>query len=404
VLGKLVPSHRPYLDLSGCARPTHDRAVSPIDSARIDRGGNVFASSRLILVAWLLIGVVPIPPAQANPFEYDFHELAPGVWAAVREDPFELPQEGNALFVVTTEGVVLFDAGGSPLMGAAIVAKVQSITAEPITHVVISHWHGDHMRGLQAIRAAFPAAQVITHPHSREMIVTTRERWLKRRVIMVGNIRSALGAALAKDQDLSGRPLIPAERAWLEKGLTITDQLDSENQRTDYVIPNVTFAENMTLFLGGREIRLLHPGNAHTAGDLMLWLPHERILATGDIVTAPIPLMPSPYTRDYVGVLASIKSLDFSTLLPGHGSVQKDAQYLDLLSDTFATANEQMKAYVAQGISQDEATKKIDFSKVEPRFTHGDAFLANRFADYVADALPDAAYAVANGKVPEEKF
>lgn len=364
----------------------------------------MFVASRLILAACLLFGVMPVPAAHANPFEYAFQELAPGVWGAIRDDPFELPQEGNALFVVTGEGVVLFDAGGSPAMGEAIVAKVRMVTSEPITHVVISHWHGDHMRGLQAIRAAFPAAQIITHPHSRDMIVSTRERWAKRRVSMVGNIRHAIAEALAKDQDLSGRAVIPAERAWLEKGLTITDQLDSENQRTDYVSPNVTFAENMTLFLGGREIRLLHPGKAHTAGDLVLWLPREKIVATGDVVTAPIPLMPSPYTHDYVGVLASIKSLGFSTLVPGHGPVERDAQYLDLLSDTFDTVNEQMKALVAQGIGQQDVAKKIDFSRVEARFTHGDPFLANRFADYVAGALPDAAYLVESGKVPEEKF
>jgi len=160
----------------------------------------------------------------------------------------------------------------------------------------------------------------------------------------------------------------------------------------------------MTLFLGGSEIRVLHPGKAHTAGDLMLWLPRERIVASGDIVTAPIPLMPSPYTRDYAGVLASIKSLGFSALVPGHGPVQHDTRYLDLLSDTFETVNEQMKSFVAQGLSQEAAAKKIDFSRVEARFTHGDAFLANRFVDYVAGALPDATYLVESGKVPEEKF
>ena len=353
---------------------------------------------------FLLGNAVTLRSVHANPFEYTFQELAPGVWGAVREDPFELPQEGNALFVVTSEGVVLFDAGGSPAMGEAIVAKVRAETSEPISHVIISHWHGDHMRGLQAIRAAFPRAQIIAHPHSRDMIVATRERWLKRREIMVDNIRKGVGAALAKSQDLSGRALIPAEQAWLEKGIAITDQLDGENKRTDYVIPNVTIAENMTLFLGNREIRLLHPGNAHTAGDLMLWLPKERILATGDIVTAPIPLMPSPYTRDYVRVLASIRAMDFSTLLPGHGLVQHDATFVDLLSETFETVNAQMDSLVTEGMSHDEAVQKIVFSRVEPRFTHADPYLANRFADYVGSALPDAAYTTATGKMPEEKF
>ncbi|HUD72899.1 MAG TPA: MBL fold metallo-hydrolase [Dongiaceae bacterium] len=348
--------------------------------------------------------VAAAEPAGANPFEYVFQPLAPGVWAAIRQDPFELPQEGNAVFVVTDRGVVLFDAGGSPAMGEAIVAKVKAVTTQPITHVVLSHWHGDHMRGLQAIRAAFPQALILAHPHARDFIAETQDRWLKRRVSMAPNISKALHAALDKNQDLSGRPLIPAEKKWLEAGLAIVDSLDRENQRTTYVVPDATFEDRLTLFLGGREIRFLRPGNAHTAGDLVLWLPAEKIVATGDIVTAPIPLMPSPWTRDYPATLEAIKALGFTTLVPGHGAVQHDAQYLDLLAETIRSVGTRMHALVAQGVGESEAVPRIDFADLEPRFTHGDPFLANRFEDYVAGPLPQAAFAVESGKAPAEVF
>jgi len=343
--------------------------------------------------------------ASANPFEYRWQQLAPGVWAAVRQDPFELPQEGNSVFVVTDQGVVVFDAGGSPMMGEAIVAKIRSVTDKPVTHVIISHWHGDHIRGLQAIQAAFPQVQIFTHPHSRDFIVATQDRWLKRRVSMVPNIRKSVEAALNKNQDLSGRPLIKEERAWLQQGLSIADNLDRENKRTAYVIPNVTFEDHMTLYMGAKEIQFLHLGNAHTAGDIIMWLPQEKIVATGDIVTAPIPLMPSPYTKDYVGVLNRIKALGFKTLVPGHGHVEYDSQYVDLLIDTIETVSSQMKLFVAQGLSEEKAVAKVDFSSVEKRFTHGDPFLTNRFQDYVSSlALAEAAYLVETGKGPKEVF
>jgi glyoxylase-like metal-dependent hydrolase (beta-lactamase superfamily II) len=356
---------------------------------------------RFLLLAWLLLQGWT---AGANPFQYSWQELAPGVWGGIRLDPFALPQEGNAVFVVTGEGVVVFDAGGSPLMGESIVAKVRSVTDKPITHVIISHWHGDHMRGLQAIQAAFPRAAILAHPFSRDFIVTTQDRWLKRRVSMVPNVRKAVDAALANGVDLQGRPLIPQEKAWLEEGLRITAQLDAENQRTTYVIPNATFADRLVLYLGGREIQLLHPGNAHTAGDVIMWLPQEGIVAAGDIVTAPIPLMPSPYTDDYVAVLDRIKALPFKTLVPGHGLVEHDSAYVDLLIDTFRTVSAQMKSLVAGGASHEEAVARVDFSSVENRFTHGDAFLTNRFHDYVSTALPEAAYRVATGAGIKEAF
>ena len=342
---------------------------------------------------------------RANPFEYSWQQLASGVWAGIRQDPFELPQEGNTVFVVTDRGVVVFDAGGSPAMGEAIVTKVRSLTDKPITHVIISHWHGDHMRGLQSIVAAFPQVQIFAHPYSRDFIASTQERWLKRRVTMVPNVRKAVNDALSKNVDLSGRPLIDSEKAWLQKGLSITDQLDQENNRTAFVVPNVTFEDRLILYMGAREIQFLHLGNAHTAGDLIMWLPQEKIVATGDIVTGPIPLMPSAYTNEYVTVLGKIKAFEFKTLVPGHGPIESDGQYVDLLMDTIRTVSAQMKSLVAQKLPQQEAIIKVDYTSVEQRFTHGDPFLKNRFQDYVASgALATAAYMVETGQGPKEQF
>jgi glyoxylase-like metal-dependent hydrolase (beta-lactamase superfamily II) len=359
--------------------------------------------ARLALVIFVLGQAAIAREAGADPFEYAWTNLAPGVWAAIRPDPFELPQEGNAVFVVTDQGVVLFDAGGSPAMGDAIVAKVRSVTSQPITHVVLSHWHGDHMRGLQSIRAGFPGALILAHPHTRDMIESTEARWLKRRVTMAPNVRKAVENAIAHGVDLSGRALIPQERRWLEAGLAVTDRLDSENNRTTYLLPDAVFEDRLTLLLGGREIRFLRLGNAHTAGDVILWLPRERIVATGDVVTGPIPLMPSAYTSDYPAVLSQIKALGFATLVPGHGAVQSNAAYLELLGETVGLVAAQMKEMVTRGVPHDEAVAKLDLDQVEARFTRGDPFLSNRFHDYLSD-LPEAAWAAASGKSPEERF
>lgn len=361
-------------------------------------------SARFLLLLLAITQASFTGTARANPFTYTWQELAPGIWAGIRQDPFELPQEGNSVFVITEQGVVVFDAGGSPLMGESIVAKVRSLTDKPITHVVISHWHGDHMRGLQAIQAAFPNVAIYAHPYSRDFIAATRERWLKRRVSMVPNIRKALDAALTAGRDLKDRPLIPAEKEWLLQGRGIADQLDRENNRTTYVLPNATVTDRLVLYLGGRELQFLHLGNAHTAGDVVLWLPQEKILATGDIVTAPIPLMPSPYTNDYVGVLQKLKALDFKTLIAGHGPVQHDTAYIDLLIDTFHLVTAQMKSLIARSVTKEDAIARIDYSSVENRFTHGDAFLTNRFHDYVTAALAEATYLIESGAGIKEEF
>jgi cyclase len=358
---------------------------------------------RRVFVAVVLF-LIAVVPCRADPFAYTWEKVADGVWAGIRADPFELPQEGNTVVVVTTAGAVVFDAGGSPAMGEAIVAKVRELTDRGVTDVVISHWHGDHMRGLQPIVGAWPSANIIAHADARDWIARTTDKWIKRRVGMVPNIRRVIEDALAHGKDLSGRALTQAEGDWLRAGQRILDRLDAENRRTDYVVPGMTTSDNLTLFRGGREIRILHPGKAHTSSDLVMWLPDARLVATGDIVTAPVPLMPSAYTRTYQDVLHRIVALDFAVLVPGHGAVERDAKYLGLLDDTIGVVVAQVHALVAKGLDKDKAVAGVDFSQFEPRFTHGDPFLAHRFEDYVKTALPAAAYQVEISGEPGETF
>ena len=357
---------------------------------------------RACLATVLVVALVA--ECHANPFEYTWEHVSDSVWAGIRADPFELPQEGNTALVITADGAVVFDAGGSPAMGEAIVAKVKELTNRGVTDIVISHWHGDHMRGLQAIVKAYPSSNIIAHADARRWIVETSDKWLKRRVSMVPNIRRGVDAALADGKDLSGRPLTDAESAWLKAGLGIADQLDAENRRTEYIVPNVTLTAGMTLFRGGRELRILQLGKAHTASDLVLWLPAEKIVATGDIVTAPVPLMPSAYTATYRDVLHQIAALDFAALIPGHGAIQHDTKYLSLLEDTIASVVAQVHALAGKGLDKDKVIEGVDLTALETRFTGGDPFLEHRFEDYVKQALPAAAYQVEQTGEPAETF
>ena len=159
-------------------------------------------------------------------------------------------------------------------MGEAIVAKVRSVTRQPITHVVLSHWHGDHMRGLQAIRAAFPGVQILAHPHTRDEIVATQERWLKRRV---SDGPEHPQGVEARDRERPGHERPAADRGRRRRGWRpgsrSTEQLDRENHLTTYVVPDATFEDASDAPPRRPRDRFLRLGNAHTAGDVILWLP-----------------------------------------------------------------------------------------------------------------------------------
>jgi hypothetical protein len=97
-------------------------------------------------VAIVLTAISPRAGGDEGPFQFEFQEIGSGVWAGVRPDGPRFPVMGNTTFVISDAGVVVFDGGGMPAMAEQIIAKVRSLTDKPVTHVVISHWHGKNSR------------------------------------------------------------------------------------------------------------------------------------------------------------------------------------------------------------------------------------------------------------------
>lgn len=120
---------------------------------------------------WLFAGTSlaaeTVGPGSSDPFTQEWQELAPDVWVGIRPDSPRTPVLGNTTLVVSPEGVVVFDGGAAPLASERVVQKVRELGDAPVTHIIVSHWHGDHDYGIFRILEAFPAAQVLSHPCTR---------------------------------------------------------------------------------------------------------------------------------------------------------------------------------------------------------------------------------------------
>ncbi len=134
---------------------------------------------RTLIMGALFSGLALISSAAiADPLVPTFEELAPGVWAGVREDNPRNPVMGTATFVVSDQGVVVYDGGGMPLFAERIIEKIRSVTDKPVTHVAISHWHGDHNFGTHPYLEAFPNVQVISHAFTHKVFNSKRIRYI----------------------------------------------------------------------------------------------------------------------------------------------------------------------------------------------------------------------------------
>ncbi len=280
---------------------------------------SVWLLPALILAAWL--GWPAALRAQSGQVLEPL-QAAPGVWyfrgAAGMADATNRGFMSNAGFVVTGDGVVAFDALGTPLLGEAMVAAIRRVTSQPIRRVIVSHYHADHFYGLAALRRA--GAEIWAHAAGRQYLASglAGERLAQRR------------------RDLApwfgdGDPLIGADR-WLD----------------------FAGADSLAFELGGRRFRVIDVGGAHSPEDLMLWVDDARVLFAGDLYfSGRLPFVGSADVATWLTALERIAPLGPAVVVPGHGAASSDPardiattrRYLQYLTRTMGEAVDAMATF-----------------------------------------------------------
>ncbi len=201
----------------------------------------------------------------------------------------------NAGFIVTPDGVVVFDALGTPSLGWNLLEAIRKVTSVPVRYNVVSHYHADHIYGLQAFK---------DHTSS---IVVAQERALEYR----------------EDEETSGER---ANQRLDQRRQALAPWVD-ENTRV--VPPDITFKQQATLYLGGKRFVLIYAGPAHSASDSMMMVEPDRVLFAGDVVqNGRIPFMNADDvdTANWLRSLDAVEKLDPKFIIPGHGQPSTDAK------------------------------------------------------------------------------
>ena len=324
------------------------------------QAGGVMQQIFLLLI--LSSGVALGQVAQDTPFHIEFEELAPGVWAGVRPDGPRFPVMGNTTFVVSEEGVVVFDGGGMPAMADLVIEKIRSLTDKPVTHVVISHWHGDHNFGVFRFAEVFSNVKFIAHEFTRDVMNSTRIHYVDRQQSFMERNREEFEKIVNTGIDSEGNEQSATDIEIYKRILADGDAIEAEFLRAKVTPPNVVFTNSYVIESGSRTIELLFLGHGNTAGDIVMALPRERIVATGDIVVLPSPYAFNMPPKAWAQTLRNINDLGYEILVPGHGAVQRDTSYVDLLieaADAIATQRDEL---LASGKSAEEVEAALDFS------------------------------------------
>ncbi len=233
----------------------------------------------------------------------------------------------NAAFVVTPAGVVVIDALGSPALAERLVAEIRKITPQPITHVIVTHYHADHIYGLQTFKAL--GARIIAHQAARLYL----------------NSDTARLRLQASREELA---------PWV-------------NEDTRLVEADEWIAGDRNLKVGGVEFQLRVVGPSHTPEDLVVYLPQEKLLFAGDLVfRSRIPYVGQADSRHWILALERLLKFEAGVIVPGHGPLSQEArQDMQLTHDYLVYLRESMGKAAANLEPFDDAYRNTDWSQFE---------------------------------------
>ena len=262
-----------------------------------------------------------LKPIQVAPYTY-FVQGFPEMGSSANQNFIS-----NAGFVVTPKGVVVVDALGSPILAKKLIAEIARITPQKIVAVIVSHYHADHVYGLQEFKK--------------------------------------IGATIYAQGE--GRNYLSSETANQRLIASRIDFAPWINASTQLVAADVWIEQKTQLKIGGVEFLISRVGPAHAPEDLIVYVPSEKVLFAGDLVfRGRIPFVGNADSKGWLSALDAIEQLKPQIVIPGHGAystkpredVQFTRNYLNYLRESMSKAAVNLDPF-------DEAYQQADWSEYE---------------------------------------
>ena len=260
------------------------------------------------------------PSANRAPTSGTLKQIIPGHYVYTQNNAGRLFNSG---VVSTSDGVLVFDALDSEALARSERQAIADVIKQPIRYLVSSVFHDPFSKGNLAYADVFK----IGHETYRAGLLDQMQR---------GN-------------------------------------LPVEEQRTR--MPNATFRDRMTLYLGGKEIQVLHFGNAHTKGDSILFVPQNRIVYMSEVFfNEEFPNMAGGYGVSWIRVLDTVRALDADIFIPGHGPIPEDPKQtraaLDRMRQILVDARDRIQNEIARGATEDQVVATVTLQQYEkmPQF------------------------------------
>jgi cyclase len=292
---------------------------------------------------------------------FDLQKIADGVYAAIAKP--RTPINCNAAVIVYDEGVLVVDTHSRPSSANALIQQIKTVTDKPVRYAVNTHFHWDHAQGNHAYPVAFPRqVAIVASEATRENLIQMGMKRVKDQIDAGPGQVAELEKRIAAAADAAARAKLQDELAQQEEYL-------AEIRSLELKLPDLTFDKSLILHRPDRDILLLFLGRGHTSGDVVAYLPKQKVVATGDLLHGWMPFMGDSYPPEWVATLDALDKLDFDHIIGGHGSV-KPRSHLRFFRNYLADLIEAVKAARGRGETLDQAKAKVA-AALKPKYDAG---------------------------------
>jgi cyclase len=323
----------------------------------------------------VLCFLLTAPHAYAeNAASHTYHtvQVGNGVVAFIASESNTDIVSGNCIAIIGNEGVLVVDSTSFPSHAREIIREIKQMTDQPIRFLVHTHWHPDHILGDGEFRASFPEMAIISTSFTQKAIAELAPKYIKAIAERGAEYGASFRKQVREGKSEDGKALTDADKKYYLDCANDIDFAIPEYKQYTGIVPNVAFDDALTIRLGKREVQLLFLGRGNTTGDTVIFVPDAKVVMTGDLLVAPTPYSYGSFLTEWVETLRKVKALGATSIVPGHGPVEHDSAYLDLVSSALQSVNSQVQAAVRKHLSLEDTRKQVDLAAFREKFCGND--------------------------------
>lgn len=339
-----------------------DGSTSRRDFLRVLMGGALAGASMLELAYHRAAWARAAAPTSAQNL-FDIQKVSNGVYFAQARAQTVI--NCNAAIFVRSKDVVVVDAHSKPSAAASLIAQIKrEVTLKPVRYVINTHFHWDHTQGNHAYRQTGNQVDFIATAQTKQLMSELAVERLKASVGAVPEQIDTLNARAAKSTSA-------AEKAFCASEIQHLQAYQAEMK--DYVLelPTITFDKSYLLRDSAYDLHLEFHGHAHTAGDVFVFCPQERAVATGDASHGWLPFIADGFPKLWPHTIDEVGQADFKYVMGGHGPLQSDRIVMVNQRNYIEELTGKIEQSKSAGQTLDEMKKRITVASLQSLQSNG---------------------------------